>query len=161
MRKLYDMGWCFLLVLLLASCDPAKRILKSQERFDKIGAEWALRNPSTPKIETISKRDTLFRVDSVKNTYYLPAAQPGGTDTIYHETVINNKFFYHDSTTNIVTDTRQVDAYKKLLHNSQLQVVKNEARYETVQKQLMAAVVASGGLFLLLILLLIIFFKKR
>jgi hypothetical protein len=150
-----------LLVLLFASCDPSKRIMKDVEQFDKIGNEWAIRNPSTPKVETISKRDTLFRVDSVKNTYYVQSTEPGGKDTVYHKTVVNNRFYYYDSTTNTVTDTRQVDAYKKLLNDSQVIAAKNEARYEAIQKQLMIAVVVAAGFFLALILLLIIFFKKR
>lgn len=151
----------FILLLVFASCHPEKRIIGKVEKFEKIGREWAIRNPSVPKVQTISKRDTIYRVDSVRNTYYIPASQPGAKDTVYHETVINNRFFYHDSTTNIVEDTRQIDAYKKLLHDQQLLTVKNEARAETVQKQLMIAIVAAAGLFLLLILLLIIFFKKR
>lgn len=150
-----------LIELLFASCDPSKRIMKNVDKFEKIGNEWAIRNPSTPKVETISKRDTLFRVDSVKNTYYVQSAEPGGKDTVYNETVINNRFYYHDSTINTVTDTRQVDAYKKLLNDSQVIAAKNEARYEAIQKQLMIAVVVAAGFFLALILLLIIFFKKR
>jgi hypothetical protein len=146
--------------LLFAACNPGKRIMKDVEQFDKLGNEWAIRNPSTPKVETISKRDTLFRVDSVKNTYYVQSSAPGGSDTVYHETVINNRFYYHDSTTNTVTDTRQVDAYKKLLNDCQVLAAKNEARFETVQKQFVIAIVVAALMFLALIVSLIILIKK-
>lgn len=147
-------------LFLFSACDPAKQIMKSVEKFEEVGAEWAIRNPSTPKVETISKRDTVFRVDSVKNTFYVQAAEPGGVDTVYHETVINNRFYYQDSIINNVTDTRQLAAYAKLLQDAQVLAVKNEVRAETVQKQLKIAIIVAAVFFLALILMIILLLKR-
>ncbi len=150
-----------ILLFVIIGCNPAKRLLKNQEAFEKVGQAWAQQHPCVNDTTYITKTDTLVKSDTVELVQYITEPGAYGTDTVKQvvQRIINNRYFYRDSVVSVVPDNRKADAFEKLLHQEREEKAAAAAKADTFQRQFLYALVAAIVLLAALILIVVLKLK--
>lgn len=151
------------ILFLLISCDPSKRILKNKEQFEKVGSEWATKNPCVNDTFTVTKTDTLTKIDTVETVRYETLGEEyiitDAPVKVITRTITKNVYI-HDTVTNNIEDSRTLKAVTKQLNDCKTDKAQFVAKVQLLSKQLMTALSISGVLLTFLVIAFILLFKR-
>lgn len=175
----------FVLILLigLAACNPYKRVQKNQQLFDRIGNEWALKNPCTPDSFVTVKPGRIdsvpfpvFLEKKVVDTPALIAALRRNDSTCTVGLTASYAYGYNDAIDSMqkikvpkqqpdTIEIKKPDTRKEKALMAQLQECKEqrsafEAVAEKLNKQFKMALIIGGVLLALLIAAIIFLIRK-